>query len=104
MGGDGRLGRTAWTAWTAVGAGLLAGCFTTTADFRGDAEDFILNDQGLREAVATSFSTATCEEPPDRDVGTTFPCTAVDRDGRTWEFEIVIVEDSGYEVNVSRFP
>ena len=101
MGGDGRRGRAAWLV---VGAGLLSGCFTTTADFRGDAEDFILTDEGLREAVATSFSSATCEEPPDRDVGTTFPCTAVDREGRTWEFEIVILDGNEYRVNVSRYP
>ena len=82
----------------------LSGCFTSTADFQNDAEKFILEDEGLAEAVETTFSTADCEEPVDQNAGTTFTCVAVDSEGDEWEFEIVILDSDEYEVNVSRFP
>ena len=96
--------RSARPTTLALAALLLTGCFTTTADFRSDAEDFIRTNDELRAALETSFPTATCEEPANRDTGTTFPCTAVDDQDRTWEFEIVIVDDNEYQVNVSRYP
>jgi hypothetical protein len=88
----------------AVSGVLLSGCFTSTADFQNDAEEFILENEDLAEAFDTTFATANCEEPIDQNVGTTFTCDATDSDGNTWEFEIVIVESNEYEVNVSRFP
>jgi hypothetical protein len=89
----------------ALGAGLaLSGCFTSTADFQNDAEKFILEDEGLAEAVETTFATAECEEPVDQSPDTTFTCIAVDSEGEEWEFEIVILDSDEYEVNVSRFP
>ncbi len=91
----------------ALGA-VLAGCFTTAADFRTDAEDFIEQNEELRGALfpATedSFTTATCAEPENQDEGTTFACTATDTTGAAWEFEIVITGSSEYEVNVARRP
>jgi hypothetical protein len=89
-------------------AAVLAGCFTTAADFRTDAESFIEENEELRVALFPdsddSFPTATCEEPANQDEGTTFPCTATDTTGATWEFEIVITGSSEYEVNVARRP
>jgi hypothetical protein len=86
----------------------LAGCFTTAADFRNDAENFIEENDDLREALFsgsdTAFETATCVEPENQDEGTTFPCTAIDTAGATWEFEIEITGSSEYEVNVARRP
>lgn len=82
----------------------LAGCFTTAADYRKDAETFILGDQGLAEDLGVGFESATCEEPANRNVGATFVCNAVDDQGADWEFEIKIRESNKYEVNVSRFP
>ena len=82
----------------------MSGCFTSTADFQNDAERFILEDEGLAEALETTFETADCEEPVDQNEGTTFTCEGVDSGGETWEFEIVILESNEYEVNVSRFP
>lgn len=88
-----------------VAAGLaLSGCFTSTADFQQDAEKFILEDEGLAEAVETTFATADCDKPVDQNEGTTFSCEATDETGGDWEFEIVILESNEYEVNVSRFP
>lgn len=87
-----------------AGGLVLSGCFTSTADFQNDAEKFILEDEGLAEAVETTFSTADCEEPVDQNPDTTFTCIAIDGEGEEWEFEIVILDSDEYEVNVSRFP
>jgi hypothetical protein len=95
-----------------VGASLalltigVAGCFTTAADFGDDAETFIVENDELREALVpgSSFTTATCVDPENQDVGTTFVCTAIDGDGEVWEFEIVITGSSEYDVNVARRP
>lgn len=88
--------------------GVLVGCFTTTADFRTDAETFLVEDADLRRALFAdtdaTITTATCAEPANQDEGTTFPCTAVDTNGDTWEFEIVINGRTEYDVNVSRRP
>jgi hypothetical protein len=95
------------TALVALTAGI-AGCFTTTADFRNDAEEFIEQNDELRAALFPdtddSITSATCSEPPNQDEGTTFPCTATDTTGATWEFEIVITGSNEYEVNVARRP
>jgi hypothetical protein len=86
----------------------LAGCFTTSADFRNDAENFLRDDEDLRDALfgesEVTFTTATCVDPENQDEGTTFACTAVDSTGASWEFEIVITGSSEYEVNVARRP
>lgn len=88
--------------------GVLAGCFTTTADFRTDAETFIVENAELRDALFpetdATISSATCAEPANQDEGTTFPCTAIDSNGAAWEFEIVISGSTEYEVNVARRP
>lgn len=88
--------------------GIATGCFTTAADFRTDAEEFIEQDEELRAALFADpddrITSATCTEPRNRDEGTTFPCTATDTSGATWEFEIVITGSSEYEVNVARRP
>jgi hypothetical protein len=96
-------------AVTVIGlSGALSGCFTTTADFRNDAETFIVENPELRAALFpgtdATFSTATCAEPANQDEGTTFPCTAIDSNGDTWEFEIVISGSTEYDVNVARRP
>jgi hypothetical protein len=91
-------------ATLSIAAAALAGCFTSTADFRRDAENFIVENQGLATAVDTTFTTAECDEPRSQDVGTTFACSAIDEDGRAWSFEIEITASNEYEVNVARFP
>ena len=71
-------------AFVALAAGVT-GCFTTAADFRNDAEDFIEQNDELRAALFPetddSITSATCAEPADQDEGTTFPCTATDTTG-----------------------
>jgi hypothetical protein len=98
----------------ATGASLIvaavgvSGCFTTAADFRNDAETFIEDNDDLRDALLgdseNTFTEATCDEPVNQDVGTTFACTATDSLGDVWEFEIAITGSSEYEVNLSRAP
>jgi hypothetical protein len=51
----------------------LTSCFTTTADFRNDAETFIEENDELRDVLFpgsdTAFETATCVEPRIRTRG-----------------------------------
>ncbi len=86
----------------------LTGCFTSTADFRSDAETFIETNAGLQTALFAdsdvAIESATCVEPESQDEGTSFGCTALDTDGDTWEFEVVITGSNEYEVNLARAP
>ena len=83
----------------------LAGCFTSGSDFASDAEEFILtNEEVHAELDVTGYRSVECESPPRKDVGTTFGCTGVDDQGRTWEFEGEIIEGDRYVITVSRFP
>jgi hypothetical protein len=86
----------------------LSGCFTTTADFRVDAETFIVENTELHESLFgdsdLTMVSATCDEPANQDEGTTFACMALDSADQTWEFEIVISGPSDYEVIVTRQP
>jgi len=97
-------GRCLATLATIVMTLGLSACFTSTADFRRDAETFIVENQELSTALETTFVRSTCQEPPDQDVGTEFLCTAVDVDDRAWEFDIVITGANEYEVNLRRAP
>jgi len=83
---------------------VLVGCFTTAADFKDDAETFIEDNQELSNALQVDFTSATCQQPERQDVGTTFPCTALDDQSRSWEFSVEITGSNQYEVNVSRRP
>ena len=96
-----RLLATVATAAAAVG---VSSCFTSTADFRRDAEAFIIENEELAAGLETTFVRSTCQEPPSQDVGTEFLCTAVDVEDRAWEFLIIITDDNEYEVNLSRRP
>ena len=85
---------------------LLAGCFTTSADYQHDAEEFILTNEELASAAGTegdplTFESATCEKPERQDAGTTFACTGIDEQGRIWEFEVEIQAQNTYVVNVA---
>ena len=94
-----------WRLLAPLSAIPLAGCFTSGSDFAADAEDFILtNDEVHAELEVTGFQSVECENPARKDVGTTFRCTGVDDQGRTWEFEGEIIEGDQYVITVSRFP
>jgi hypothetical protein len=76
----------------ALAGAVLGGCFTSTADYRDTAEDFIVDDASVGESLGVSFTSASCEEPGDQDVGTVFGCTAVDTEGTEWRFDVEIAE------------
>lgn len=96
---------------TALGSGALAvlstGCFTTSADFRTDAERYIRTNDRLREALLADgeiFTEVACDQPASRAVGETFPCRATDTTGAAWEFAVEITGTTDYQVTVSRAP
>lgn len=80
----------------------LAGCFTSTGDFKSKAETVIVDQVGPE--VGTTFSSVNCDEPIDQNIGTRFSCQAEDSDGRLWEFDNVIDGDNEFTVNISRRP
>jgi hypothetical protein len=84
---------------------LLCGCFTSGADFRDDAERFIRDSEEMHAEIGVGgFESAQCDGPETKAVGTTFSCTGVDDQGRTWEFAGEIVEGDQYVLTVSRAP
>jgi hypothetical protein len=92
-------------AIAAVMAALaLSGCFTTTADYRQKAETFIVEDEGVADELGVTLVSATCEEPADQEVGTTFACTAVDAAGGSWGFDVEIAESNRIALSVSEQP
>lgn len=83
---------------------VVTGCFTSTADFRDEAETFIVDEVAIPDEPDLSFSAATCEEPTRQDPGTVFGCTAIDNDGATWTFDVTIEEDNRILVSVDERP
>lgn len=94
----------AFIAVPATCAVALSGCFTTTADFREEAEQFIVEDPGVADGLGVAITSATCDEPADQDVGTVFPCTAIDANGDQWGFDVTIVDSDSIELSVSERP
>ncbi|HSL74697.1 MAG TPA: hypothetical protein VK853_09520 [Ilumatobacteraceae bacterium] len=82
----------------------VGGCFTTTADYRQEAETFIVDDDTIAGELGVAMVSATCDEPTDQEPGTTFACTAIDADGAEWGFAVEIRDDNRFEVSVSAFP
>lgn len=80
----------------------LAGCFTSTADFKSDAEAFIVDQ--VAPQVDTTFTSVNCDAPLDQTVGTRFACQAIDDVGGIWEFDNVIDAAGEFTVNISRRP
>lgn len=99
-----RPGPLTATAVIALAALALSGCFTTTADYRQKAEEFIVEDEGVAAELGVSLVSATCEEPADQAVGTIFACTAVDDTGGAWGFDVEIAESDRIELTVSDQP
>jgi hypothetical protein len=89
---------------TSIATLTLSGCFTTTADYRQKAETFIVEDEGVAEELGVTLVSATCEEPADQEVGTTFACTAVDDSGGSWGFDVEIAASNRIALSVSEQP
>jgi hypothetical protein len=76
-----------------------AACSPDEGDFKNDAEGFIEDDDGEVESqVGVALSDAACDDPASTDTGTTFNCTAVGDDGKTYEFSVEITGDNSYQV------
>ena len=82
----------------------VTGCFTSTAEFREEAETFIFDEVTIPGEPDVSFQSATCEEPARQEPGTVFGCTAIDDEGATWTFDVTIEEDNRILVSVSDRP
>jgi hypothetical protein len=88
---------------TAAAAGTILGaCFTSTADFATDAEDFIA--ERVAPELDVDFVSVECDEPERQDVGTRFACTATDTDGDVWTFDNEITDENEFTVNLDRRP
>lgn len=81
----------------------LSGCFTTAADYRAEAEAYIVEEVTIPDQGVT-FTAASCDEPENRDPGTEFACTATDQTGATWGFGVTIEEGNRFVVSVTSFP
>lgn len=90
---------TGWLGLCLV-AVALGGCFTTTADFQQEAEDFIVQDQDIATVLETAFVSSTCTTPETRDVDEEFTCEAIDEMDRTWEFLATITGENSFRVEV----
>ncbi|HSM65999.1 MAG TPA: hypothetical protein VK860_06825 [Ilumatobacteraceae bacterium] len=86
-----------------VAATVLGGCFTTTADYRSEAEAFIVEEVTIADEDVT-FTAATCDEPDGQEPGTSFDCTATDQSGAVWGFEVTIEADNRFVVSVTERP
>ncbi len=80
----------------------LTGCFTSTADFRSDAETFIT--ERVAPEVGAEFTRVNCDEPLDQQIGTRFACQAIDADAGVWEFDNVIDAEGEFTVNIAQRP
>jgi len=85
-----------------VASVMFAGCFTSTADFKSDAESFIADKVAAELDVV--FESVNCNSPLNQDVGTGFACTALTLDGGVYEFNSVIDEPGKFTINISRRP
>lgn len=99
-----RSGPLAVTTVIALAALALSGCFTTAADYRQKAEKFIVEDEGVATELGVALVSATCEEPADQEIGTTFACTAVDETGASWGFDVEITATDRIALSVSERP
>ena len=94
--------RAVLLSFVVVSAPALGGCFTTSADFRSDAEEYI--ETTVADELEVEFVKVECEEPLSQDVGTRFSCAATDADEGAWVFDNEITAKNEFTVNVDRRP
>lgn len=76
----------------------LAAC-TSQQSFEDAAQEFIENDEeDVAQQLGVTFDDASCDAPADREVGTTFACTATGSDGATYNFIATITSRTEYSV------
>ena len=94
--------RVAFTVLLALAVVVPTGCFTTSADFASDAEEYIADT--VAQELGVEFDSVDCTAPESQDVGTRFECTAVDTDGGQWVFDNEITAKNEFTVNLDRSP
>ncbi len=70
-----------------------------TANFKSQTEDFIESDE-VEAEVGGAVSDASCEEPENTDVGTTYSCTAAVEGIGDVTFVSTIVAEDAFEVAI----
>ena len=79
--------------------GLVGACSPDTSDFKSEAEGFIEDEDGdVAQQLGQTFTDATCEEPANKDTGTTYECTAVGADGQTYGFTATITGENEFQL------
>lgn len=77
---------------------ILAACAPKPGTFAEAAADYIESDEVATWALQDRFTEATCDEPLDVKVGTTFQCTAESTDGFTYVFLVEIIGERRFRV------
>lgn len=73
---------------------VAVGC-TGTGSYKDQTQDFLNDDSQVETAVGGDVTDASCEEPENTDVGTTYQCTAEVEGVGTATFDVEInAEDS----------
>lgn len=83
---------------TPVLALAVAAC-SQTANFKSQTEDFIEGDE-VEAEVGADVSDASCEEPANTDVGTTYTCTATVEGIGEMTFVSTIIKDDEFSVAI----
>ena len=84
-------------AAASTGILLLAACSNDGKDFKQNAEAFIQSTE-VETQAGTTFTGASCTEPAKIATGETFTCSAVDADGKTWDFNLTVKSSNSYEI------
>ena len=80
------------------GAGLLGACSPTPGKFSSAARRYIESKEVADFAQQAAFTNASCTDPADVKVKTTFQCTATGSDGHTYVFQVVITGDRKFRI------
>ena len=81
----------------ALGA-VLGACSPSAGKFADAAADYIESDEVASWAGQQRFSDASCVEPEDTSVNSTFQCTADASDGHSYVFQVVITGERRFRV------
>jgi len=81
---------------------VAVGC-TGTGSYKDQTEDFLNDDSQVSTAVEGEVSDASCEEPENTDVGTTYTCTAEVEGRGTATFDVEINAEDSFLVTDFRF-
>jgi len=81
---------------------VAVGC-TGTGSYKDQTEDFLNDDSQVSTAVGGEVSDASCEEPENTDVGTTYSCTAEVEGLGTATFDVEINAEDSFLVTDFRF-